>query len=248
MVKPMSLARPNRFPAAPAVFQDLSTRLPRKRLLEISAKWPCRRQGIKKREIQHEATYIRHGKLVLPGKQSANNTTRRPTEEAFHQGETPRWPAGHRAWRHLLVILLRSAIFQLWPKDWISCTEPLSCSLAFIRPWTLLRLKTGAPFREHNAGEKNERDGAAGDERQPPIDREQNQKHPAEGDEVRDELRDHMGIEELKIPRVIDDAAHEIARLLIMEKSPCQASAAWHTDGCADRPPDTRRPCAPGNC
>ena len=85
-------------------FQDeRHTLRPGKRLLEIfQQSGHAGDRRIKKREIQHEGHDIRHGKLVLPGKQSAEQHHQDGAggREEFHgRGETPRWPAGHAAWR-----------------------------------------------------------------------------------------------------------------------------------------------------
>ena len=56
-----------------------------------------------------------------------------------------------------------------------------------------------------------------------PETREKDNQHSREGHEIGDEIGNHMRIEKLKIPRVVDDAAHQIAGLFVVEKSEVEA-------------------------
>ena len=73
-------------------------------------------------------------------------------------------------------------------------------------------------LREDDARKENQRDRAAGDERQLPVDGQKNNQNAGKCDEVRYNIRNHMGIQKLEIPRVIDDAAHQVTGLLVVEE------------------------------
>ena len=76
---------------------------------------------------------------------------------------------------------------------------------------------------ENDAGDQDQRDREAGDQRQLPVDGQQDHEHADKCDEVRDDVRDHVRVEEFKISRVVDDAAHQIAGLLVVEEAQVQA-------------------------
>ena len=74
-------------------------------------------------------------------------------------------------------------------------------------------------FGEEKAGDDDQRDGGAGDQRELPVDRQQDDQRSREGNEVGDGFRNHVGVEQLKIPGVIDDSAHQITGLLVVEEA-----------------------------
>ena len=72
-------------------------------------------------------------------------------------------------------------------------------------------------FGEDDAGKEDEGDRRAGDQRQLPVDGQQHDEYAGESDQVGDGFRDHVGVEQLKVPGVIDDPAHQVAGLLVVE-------------------------------
>ena len=74
-------------------------------------------------------------------------------------------------------------------------------------------------FGEDHAGDENQRDRRAGDQRQPPVDGGQHHQHAHERDQVGDGFRNDVGVEQLKIPGVVDHPAHQVARLLVVEEA-----------------------------
>ena len=74
-------------------------------------------------------------------------------------------------------------------------------------------------FGEDHTGAENQGNGAAGDQRQFPVDGQKNNQHAGESHHIGDDFGNHMGVQQLKIPGIVDHPAHQIAGLLVMEES-----------------------------
>ena len=61
------------------------------------------------------------------------------------------------------------------------------------------------------------------EQRQPGVDGEQYQQHSGESDEVRHQVRDDVRVQKLEIPRVVDDAAHKVSGLFVVEEREVQS-------------------------
>ena len=72
-------------------------------------------------------------------------------------------------------------------------------------------------FGKDHAGDQNEGDRRAGDEREFRVDGEQDDEHPCEGHEMRDRLGNDVRVEQLEIAGVVHDAAHQVTGLLVVE-------------------------------
>ena len=78
-------------------------------------------------------------------------------------------------------------------------------------------------FGKDHTRNQDQRDREAGDQRQLPVDREQDRKYAGEGHQIGDQLRDDMGVEQFKISGIVHHPAHQVARLLVMEKAEIKA-------------------------
>ena len=74
-------------------------------------------------------------------------------------------------------------------------------------------------FGKHETGGQDQRQRDGRDQRELSVDGQQHHQHAGEGDEIGDHIRNDMGVEQLKIPGIIDHAGHEVAGLLVMKEA-----------------------------
>ena len=72
-------------------------------------------------------------------------------------------------------------------------------------------------FGKDDAGKEDQGNRRAGDQGQLPVDGQQHDQHAGEGHQVGDGFRNHVGVEQFKVPGVVDNPAHQVAGLLVVE-------------------------------
>ena len=121
----------------------------------------------------------------------------------------------------LEVPLVHLPRFILFPAEGLNLVDAGQVVLQFAVQFAHLFLgnaKIRADFLgEDHAGNQDQGDRRTGDEGQLGIDGQQHDQHAGEGDQIGDRFRDHMGVEQFKIPGVVHHPAHQIAGLLVME-------------------------------
>ena len=184
----------------------------------------CHRR-VEEPQIQEESHDIRHAQAFLPGQVSA---------EAYHQDRSQggdKLDGGMEHGADLQRLQHGADVFEVprvhlpgfifFPPEGLDLMNAGEIILQF--PVQLAHFLLGDPeigpdlFGEHKSGGEDQRERRAGNQRQFPVDGQQDDQDPRKGNQVGDRLRNQMRVKQFEITGVIHDPAHQVAGLLIME-------------------------------
>ena len=187
-------------------------------------------RGIKQGQVQHEGHDILHAQLPPVGQEAAekHHQHRSGGGQEFHRGVKYRaGPEGPKHGRHLLKVLhpdpLTFVALLAEGLDLVQARQAV-LQLGIQLAHALLGSPEEGPddFGKYHTGSQDQRNGGAGNQRQAPVDGQENGQNTAEGHDIGDHFRNHVGIQQLKIPGVVDHTAHQVAGLLVMEEAKVQ--------------------------
>ena len=76
---------------------------------------------------------------------------------------------------------------------------------------------------KYDTGGENQRNRSAGDECEFPVDRKQDDKNAGEGHDIGNHVGNHMCIQELEVAGIVDDTAHQVTGLFVVEEAEVKA-------------------------
>ncbi len=191
----------------------------------------ARDRCVEEREIEHKRHDVSHGELAAVREVAAeeDDQHRSGGRQKLHAGVEQR--AGAECAEHrgdlqeTLGLYALSLVLLLTERlDLVEAGEAVLQLRVELAHRLLRSAEEGADhLGEDHAGDQDQRDRCAGDERQFPVDREEDDEHSDKCYQVGDDVGDHMRVQQFKIARVVDDAAHQVTGLLVVEEREVEA-------------------------
>ena len=186
--------------------------------------------GVEQGKIQHESHNVFHGQLVAVSQETAEEHHQHGAGrgQEFHAGvEDGAGPQGpeHGGDLGQVFLLDPSALILFLAEglDFVKTRQAvLELGIQFAHA-LLGSFEEGTDdFGEYHAGQQDQRDGAAGDQRQLPVDGEQDHQNANKSGYIGENIGDHMGVQQFEVTGVVDHTAHQITGLLVVEKAKIQ--------------------------
>ena len=164
-------------------------------------------RGIEEVQVQQEGHDVLHAQAVPVGEIAAESNHEHGAEggDEFHTGVED--GADLQRLKHgadvVEVLFVDASGLVFLPSEGLDLVDAgkvvLQLSVEFAHFGLGYAEEEAHLFRKDDAGDQDQRDRGAGDQRQFRVDGQQHDQHAGKGREVRDGLRDHMGVKQLEV-------------------------------------------------